>query len=254
MALFENLTARLSRTVDTLRGRGRITEENVGESLREVRMALLEADVALPVVKTFIDEIPRELDEAAFVDGATHLQTITRVILPLSLQGMMASGIFVFVYSWNEYLFALIFTTLFSKDFGVVNALIGRPIDWLGDAFWAHLTIAFVVFWRYLGWNVVLYLSALQAIPDQMYEAAALDGAGAWRRLWSITLPQLRATTVLITVLQVLSIIGSLFMAVAYMSDPSVAGEWIGVVFSVILVILLWTPKASRFFTGTPAS
>jgi signal recognition particle GTPase len=48
MALFENLTARLSRTVDTLRGRGRITEENVGESLREVRMALLEADVALP--------------------------------------------------------------------------------------------------------------------------------------------------------------------------------------------------------------
>ena len=54
MALFENLTARLSRTVDTLRGRGRITEDNVGESLREVRMALLEADVALPVVKTFI--------------------------------------------------------------------------------------------------------------------------------------------------------------------------------------------------------
>ncbi len=58
----------------------------------------------------------------------------------------------------------------------------------------------------------------------------------------------------IITVLQVLSIIGSLFMAVAYMSDPSVAGEWIGVVFSVILVILLWTPKASRFFTGTRAT
>ncbi len=57
MALFENLTARLSRTVDTLRGRGRITEENVGESLREVRMALLEADVALPVVKTFIERV-----------------------------------------------------------------------------------------------------------------------------------------------------------------------------------------------------
>jgi len=60
MALFENLTARLSRTVDTLRGRGRITEENVGESLREVRMALLEADVALPVVKTFIDRVKQK--------------------------------------------------------------------------------------------------------------------------------------------------------------------------------------------------
>ena len=60
MALFENLTARLSRTVDTLRGRGRITEENVGEALREVRMALLEADVALPVVKTFIERVKQK--------------------------------------------------------------------------------------------------------------------------------------------------------------------------------------------------
>lgn len=60
MAIFENLTARLSRTVDTLRGRGRITEENVAESLREVRMALLEADVALPVVKTFIERVKQK--------------------------------------------------------------------------------------------------------------------------------------------------------------------------------------------------
>jgi signal recognition particle subunit SRP54 len=60
MALFENLTTRLSRTVDTLRGRGRITEDNVGESLREVRMALLEADVALPVVKTFIERVKQK--------------------------------------------------------------------------------------------------------------------------------------------------------------------------------------------------
>ena len=60
MALFENLTARLSRTVDTLRGRGRITEDNVAESLREVRMALLEADVALPVVKSFIERVKQK--------------------------------------------------------------------------------------------------------------------------------------------------------------------------------------------------
>jgi signal recognition particle subunit SRP54 len=60
MALFGNLTARLSRTVDTLRGRGRITDENVGEALREVRMALLEADVALPVVKAFIERVKQK--------------------------------------------------------------------------------------------------------------------------------------------------------------------------------------------------
>jgi signal recognition particle subunit SRP54 len=55
--MFENLTARLARTVESLRGRGRITEDNVGEALREVRMALLEADVALPVIKTFIESV-----------------------------------------------------------------------------------------------------------------------------------------------------------------------------------------------------
>ena len=55
--MFDNLTARLTRTLDGLRGRGRITEENIGETLREVRVALLEADVALPVVRSFIDAV-----------------------------------------------------------------------------------------------------------------------------------------------------------------------------------------------------
>ncbi len=55
--MFDKLTSRLGRTVQNLRGKGRISEENVGETLREVRMALLEADVALPVVKSFIDSV-----------------------------------------------------------------------------------------------------------------------------------------------------------------------------------------------------
>src|SRR6185312_3517166 len=56
-SMFDTLSSRLSRTLDSLRGRGRITEENIGEALREVRVALLEADVALPVVRTFIDAV-----------------------------------------------------------------------------------------------------------------------------------------------------------------------------------------------------
>jgi signal recognition particle subunit SRP54 len=55
--VFDNLSQRLSKTVQTLRGKGRITEDNIAETLREVRMALLEADVALPVVKTFIEAV-----------------------------------------------------------------------------------------------------------------------------------------------------------------------------------------------------
>ena len=87
---------------------------------------------------------------------------------------------------------ALIFSTLLSKDFGVVNALIGHPIDWLGNASFAKPAVAFVVFWRYLGWNLVLYLSALQVIDDTLYEAATLDGAGRWQQFRYITLPLLR--------------------------------------------------------------
>src|SRR5215468_10850045 len=55
--MFDNLTARLTRTIENLRGRGRITEDNIGEAMREVRVALLEADVALPVIKTFIESV-----------------------------------------------------------------------------------------------------------------------------------------------------------------------------------------------------
>ncbi len=88
MALFDNLTTRLSRTVQNLRGRGRITEENVSETLREVRMALLEADVALPVVKTFIDgvkskalgqEVLTSLTPGQALVGIIHRELITLI-------------------------------------------------------------------------------------------------------------------------------------------------------------------------------
>jgi signal recognition particle subunit SRP54 len=55
--MFENLTERLSRTLKNISGRGRLTEENIKETLREVRMALLEADVALPVVRDFVNRV-----------------------------------------------------------------------------------------------------------------------------------------------------------------------------------------------------
>src|SRR3954471_6087742 len=80
MALFENLTARLSRTVDTLRGRGRISEENVGDSLREVRMALLEADVALPVVKAFIERVKQKALGAEVTASLTPGQAFVGIL------------------------------------------------------------------------------------------------------------------------------------------------------------------------------
>lgn len=63
------------------------------------------------IMKAFIDQLPRELEEAAYVDGATLAQILRRVVLPLVANGLIAASIFVIVFAWNEYIFALIFTT-----------------------------------------------------------------------------------------------------------------------------------------------
>ncbi|GAA2327547.1 carbohydrate ABC transporter permease [Streptomyces violaceusniger] len=102
-----------------------------------------------------------------------------------------------------------IWSMLFQPDRGMLNGLLKifgiDGIAWLTDEKYAMWSIALVTLWWTVGFNFLLYLAALQAIPDHLYEAAALDGAGAWRRLWSVTLPQLRRTTGLIAVLQVMA-------------------------------------------------
>jgi signal recognition particle subunit SRP54 len=78
--MFDTLSARLSRTLDTLRGRGRITEENIGEALREVRVALLEADVALPVIKGFVDAVKAKALGAEVAQSLTPGQAFIGIL------------------------------------------------------------------------------------------------------------------------------------------------------------------------------
>jgi multiple sugar transport system permease protein len=66
------------------------------------------------------------------------------------------------------------------------------PTDWMGDADTIKPAVSFIVFWRYVGFNVVLYLTALQTIPKDLYEAATLDGAGRFQQFWFIALPSLK--------------------------------------------------------------
>ncbi|MFF1731808.1 carbohydrate ABC transporter permease [Streptomyces sp. NPDC058247] len=97
---------------------------------------------------------------------------------------------------------------LFQPDIGMLNTMLkGVGLDgigWLLEEKYAMWSVVLITVWWTVGFNFLLYLAALQAVPDQLYEAAAIDGAGAWRRLWSITLPQLHRTTALIAVLQIL--------------------------------------------------
>jgi multiple sugar transport system permease protein len=115
-------------------------------------------------------------------------------------------GAYFVPYITSSVAIALIFSTLFSRDSGLVNVVISEltrlpllgslmpvePPDWLTQAAYTKPAVAFVVFWRYLGWNLVLYLSALQTIDRDLYEAATLDGAKPWQQFVHITLPLLR--------------------------------------------------------------
>ena len=101
-------------------------------------------------------------------------------------------GAYFLPYITSSVAIALIFSTLLSKDFGIVNTMTGWSIDWLGSADYTKPAIAFVVFWRYVGWNTLLYLSGLQAIDRELYEAARVDGASGWQQFRHISLPLLK--------------------------------------------------------------
>jgi len=106
-------------------------------------------------------------------------------------------GAYFLPYITSTVAIAILFSSLFSTDFGLVNAGLralfgGEPIDWLGRPENIKPAIAMIVFWRYVGFNVVLYLAALQTIPKDLYEAATMDGAGRLQQFFFITLPSLK--------------------------------------------------------------
>ncbi|WP_199711802.1 carbohydrate ABC transporter permease [Alginatibacterium sediminis] len=134
-------------------------------------------------------------------------------------------GVYFVPYITSSVAIALVFTSLFSRDFGVINLVLTsignfsigefQPLAWLfptENVDWQRPEytkpmISFVVFWRYVGWNTVLYLAAMQTIPKDLYEAATIDGARRLQQFWYITLPMLKPMMFLAVTL---TIIGNL--------------------------------------------
>ena len=100
---------------------------------------------------------------------------------------------------------AVIWRYLFNTQFGVVNFVLTHlgipPIDWLGNPHWAMPMIILFAAWKNFGYNMVILLAALQAVPREMYESARVDGASAWRQLRHITLPLLRPALLLVAII-----------------------------------------------------
>ena len=102
---------------------------------------------------------------------------------------------------------AVIWRYLFNTKYGLVNYALAElgihPVDWLGDPHWAMPTIIAFAVWKNFGYNMIIFMAGLQAIPPELYEAARIDGASAPRQFWHITLPMLKPTMVMVMVLTV---------------------------------------------------
>jgi len=90
---------------------------------------------------------------------------------------------------------AIVWRYLYHPRYGLLNHALGwigiGPIDWLGDPHWAMPAIILLAIWKNFGYNMLIFLAGLQTIPEELYEAASIDGAGPWRRFLHITLPSL---------------------------------------------------------------
>ncbi|UED86643.1 carbohydrate ABC transporter permease [Streptomyces profundus] len=94
---------------------------------------------------------------------------------------------------------------LYEPDFGLLNNTLNHRVPWLLEGDWAMFSMVLATLWWTVGFSFLLYLAALQSIPNHLYEAAALDGAGPLKRMWHITVPMVRTITGLILVLQILA-------------------------------------------------
>ncbi|BCW55964.1 sugar ABC transporter permease [Arthrobacter sp. FX8] len=148
----------------------------------------------------------------------TVISTVPLVLVALVMAALLNAGLpaqwlwrlsYFAPYLLASTVVSLFFSWMYNPQLGLINdslSRIGIPkVAWLNDPNVAMWAIVIATLWWTVGFNFLLYLAAMQNIPQQHYEAASLDGAGAWRQLFSITLPQLGPTTVMIVLLQVLA-------------------------------------------------
>lgn len=145
----------------------------------------------------------------AFVGGPLTIAVALGAALLLSSKLVRFKGFFRTIY-FTPFVttlvaVAIVWRYLYHTRYGLFNyglAYLGiGPIDWLGDPHWAMPAIILMAVWKGFGYNMLIFIAGLQAIPDELYDAAEIDGAGPFRRFFSITLPMLAPTLVFVAVI-----------------------------------------------------
>jgi len=103
---------------------------------------------------------------------------------------------------------AIVWRYLYHPRYGLIDHALGwlglHPIDWLGDPHWAMPALILLSAWKNFGYNMLIFVAGLQSIPEDLYDAARLDGASAWQRFVYVTLPSLQPTLLFVGVLTVI--------------------------------------------------
>ncbi len=141
------------------------------------------------------------------------LSSIPQLIIAVALAALLSSRLrgatgwrvgILLPYAASLVALGIIFSNLFGPKYGLINGLLQTigldPIDWQANRLASHTAIAIMVNWRWTGYNALIVLAAMQAIPKELHEAALIDGASATRRFFSVTLPLLKPTLVFVTI------------------------------------------------------
>lgn len=160
------------------------------------------------------DEFWRSLfNTLVWTIGTLTLQLVFGVLVALMLHQNMvfrslARSLVLFPYFLSTVVAVLVWRWLFNDLYGILNHLLmwtgflEMPVDWLGTMPNAMLSLIVVGAWKYFPFVVIAVLARLQTIPEELYEAARIDGAGAFSRFFDVTLPQLRGVLVVIVLLR----------------------------------------------------
>jgi multiple sugar transport system permease protein len=145
----------------------------------------------------------------AFVGGPLTIAVSLGAALLLSSKLVRFKGLFRTIY-FTPFVttlvaVAIVWRYLYHTRYGFFNYGLSQlgiePIDWLGDPRWAMPAIILMAVWKSFGYNMLIFIAGLQAIPEELYDAAAIDGAGPFRKFFNITLPMLAPTLVFVTVI-----------------------------------------------------
>jgi multiple sugar transport system permease protein len=163
---------------------------------------------------------------ATTVPGQMILALIVAILLDQNTRGKTMFRVAYYLPVITSWVIAtLVFEYLFNSQAGLINyllrdvlRLVQEPVRWLADPILAMVPIHLLGIWKGVGWSAVILLAALQEIPADLQEAAAVDGAGPWHRFRDITLPLLRPTLVFLLVVLVIGAL-NVYISVLLMTD-----------------------------------